>query len=115
MSMCAATKDLSKKQILKTFITNESYGTVLEEVLALGRARQSSYVCLANSHMLVEASRDPSFNEVVNSATIATPDGKPLSVAMNMLYDTRQEQIAGMDLMQGVLTEAEKSQLTVFF
>jgi N-acetylglucosaminyldiphosphoundecaprenol N-acetyl-beta-D-mannosaminyltransferase len=113
--MLLKTQPLKRLRLLKTFITNESFDTILSTILAMGRHRESGYVCLTNTHMLIEAYNDPSFCDVVNEAAIAAPDGKPLSIAMNWLYRTGQEQVAGMDLMLGILREAEKNQLSVFF
>lgn len=106
---------LKRKQILNSFITNEPYETILETIVDLGKRHQSAYVCLANAHMLIEAYKDEAFNAIVNESDIAAPDGRPLSLGMNLLYGTRQEQVAGMDLMLGILKRAEESGLSVFF
>jgi N-acetylglucosaminyldiphosphoundecaprenol N-acetyl-beta-D-mannosaminyltransferase len=65
--------------------------------------------------MVVEAFWDKSFNHIVNFSVIATPDGKPLSVFMNLLYGTRQEQVAGPDLITDILRKASEEGLLIYF
>jgi N-acetylglucosaminyldiphosphoundecaprenol N-acetyl-beta-D-mannosaminyltransferase len=106
---------LEKRKILQTDITHGSYETILAEILDLGRSREPCYICVADVHMVVEAFWDKSFNHVVNSSVITTPDGKPLSVFMNLLYDTRQERVAGPDLMIDILRKASEESLLIYF
>lgn len=106
---------LAKKQILESPITNAPFTDVVQNIVEAAQNHESDYVCLANVHMLVEAWQDPAFQHVLNRAKIATPDGKPLAVAMNLLYGTQQAQISGTDLTLSLLDEAQKKELSVFF
>jgi N-acetylglucosaminyldiphosphoundecaprenol N-acetyl-beta-D-mannosaminyltransferase len=89
--------------------------TFMERSLELAEARQSSSVCFANVHMCIEAWRDSAFAEVVNSADLVAPDGKPLAMVLGKLSGTRQERIAGMDLFPKYLAAAASRGLSVFF
>lgn len=113
--MLVQQQKFERKQLLKSFLTNASFEEVVASIVYWAKDRLSTYVCLTNVHMLVEAYQNPSFNQIVNEADLTLPDGKPLAVMMNLLYKTRQKQIAGMDLTLGVLKAAEENKLSVFF
>jgi N-acetylglucosaminyldiphosphoundecaprenol N-acetyl-beta-D-mannosaminyltransferase len=106
---------LPKIKLFNTWITAATYRQYLYNIILLADARKSSYVCFANVHMLMDAYQTPAFNQVVNEADIVTPDGKPLSVLMNLQYKNKQERACGMDLFPDILREAEKRDLSVFF
>lgn len=104
-----------KKNLLSISITTGAYADVVRKVCQLPLKRKSSYVCVANVHMLVEAHEDERFGEVVNNADVVTADGKPLCMTYKMLYGEEQDRVAGMFLMQDVMAYAEKNSTSVFF
>ncbi|MEM6628449.1 MAG: WecB/TagA/CpsF family glycosyltransferase [Bacteroidota bacterium] len=106
---------MKKKRVLQTLITTGSYVDFVEEVFHLAASKYSSYVCFSNVHMLIEAYKDPMFNEIVSEADMATPDGVPLRIAMRLLYGIRQDRIAGMDAFPHLLKEAAKRDKSVYF
>jgi len=65
--------------------------------------------------MFVEAYLDHSFSKIINNADIITPDGKPLTWGMRILYGIRQDRVAGSDILPELLLECEKQNLSVFF
>jgi len=89
----------------KTFINN---------ILDLSQDGASSYVCISNVHMTIEAYLDKKFCKIVNHANIATPDGMPLAKAMKMLYGVHQDRVAGMDLMPDLMKISEEKSLSIF-
>jgi N-acetylglucosaminyldiphosphoundecaprenol N-acetyl-beta-D-mannosaminyltransferase len=103
------------KKILSLLITTGTYNTFIESILHLGKKKESSYICVANVHMTIEAHRDSQFATMVNSANMVTPDGMPLAKAMKLLYGIKQERVAGMDLLPDLLLKAQEEQLGVFF
>ena len=106
---------LPKKQILRTWVTNDTYDGVLSSVVKMVSGSETGYICLSNVHMVVEGILEPSFNDIINSASMALPDGKPLGILMNLLYGTSQKRIAGPDLMLDIIRNAEANGLSVFF
>jgi N-acetylglucosaminyldiphosphoundecaprenol N-acetyl-beta-D-mannosaminyltransferase len=106
---------LEKRNIVGAEITNASFSQILEDILQRAQARNSSYVCLSNVHMVVEAYQNAAFRPVLSGAALAAPDGKPLSIAMNLLYKTQQARVAGPDLMVDILERAQTEGLTVYF
>jgi N-acetylglucosaminyldiphosphoundecaprenol N-acetyl-beta-D-mannosaminyltransferase len=106
---------METKQLLSIKTNLGSYNSFIENLTRLAIARKSSYVCVANVHMLIEAYRDSSFALVVNNADIVTPDGKPITWALRWLYDIKQHRVAGMDVLPDLLFAAEKLKVPVAF
>ena len=106
---------MNKTSLLSISVSTAPYQEILQNILQNAQSKSSSYTCVANVHMLVEASRDAAFAKVVNEADIITPDGKPLTWALKWLHGKRQERVAGMDLLPDLLLHAEKMQLPVYF
>lgn len=102
-------------QIISLQISPYSFQEFIRKIINLGKARLSSYVCVANVHMCIEAYDNPSFANVVNSADLVTPDGMPLAKGVSWLYGKHQDRVAGMDLLPDLLREAEENQLKVYF
>lgn len=96
-------------------ISTGSYHDFLERIIELSASGRSSYTCIANVHMLVEAHADPAFASVVNEADLITPDGVPLTWGLKLLHAVKQERVAGMDILPDLLQEAETRQVPVFF
>ncbi|HEV2353038.1 MAG TPA: WecB/TagA/CpsF family glycosyltransferase [Puia sp.] len=91
------------------------YHSFVDNILALAVARESSYVCVANVHMLVEAQLSIEYRKIIKDADIVTPDGMPLTKSLRLLNGVHQERVAGMDLLPDLLAGAQEAQLKVFF
>ena len=103
------------KKIISLFLSTGSYNSFVERILEVAKKQQSSYVCVANAHMTIEAYWDIRFAEIVNKSDLVTPDGMPLAIAMRLLYGIKQDRVAGMDLLPTLLKKAEEENLGVFF
>ena len=106
---------MQKKRLLNTLISVGNYDEFIDGIINLSQQKKSSYVCVSNVHMLIEAYRDKDFNKIVNEADIATPDGMPLAKSMKFLYGKKQDRVAGMDIMPSLLKESEAKSLSVYF
>ena len=106
---------MERINIFGSVITLGSYSEFLDRIIHLAGQKVPSYVCFANVHMVVEASRDASFQRVVNQATLVAPDGKPLSVFMKMFHNIDQDRVCGMDILPDLLRKAEESGRSVYF
>lgn len=104
-----------RKRVLALEISTGEYNDFIENILELSCNRTSSYVCVANVHMCIEAHHDAQFREVVNNADMVTPDGMPLVFAMKKFYGIPQQRVAGMDLLPDLLSIASQKNLKVFF
>ncbi|RXK87339.1 WecB/TagA/CpsF family glycosyltransferase [Filimonas effusa] len=106
---------MHKQKHLSLKITLGPYQTFIDNILDLAKKRQSSYVCVANVHMLIEAKNDKAFRRALLAADIVTPDGMPLAKALKLLYGIDQDRVAGMDLLPDLLKSAQDIGLSVFF
>jgi N-acetylglucosaminyldiphosphoundecaprenol N-acetyl-beta-D-mannosaminyltransferase len=104
---------MRKIDILNLQINNISQDESLQKVTELAKKRESSYVCFTNAHMTVEANRDKYILNIVNTATLALPDGGPVAKAFKLIHGIKQERIAGMDFFPLMLKECNKHNLKV--
>jgi N-acetylglucosaminyldiphosphoundecaprenol N-acetyl-beta-D-mannosaminyltransferase len=107
--------ELPKKGIISIDVSFGAYNQFVTAIINQATARISSYVCVANVHMLLEAHQSPEFKQVVNGAFLVTPDGMPLAKAFKPLYGFEQERVDGMSLLPSLLAESEQKGLSVFF
>ena len=106
---------LPKKRIISIDVSNGTYNQFVGAIMEYAKAKISSYVCVANVHMLLEAHESKEFQGVVNSADIVTPDGMPLAKSFDFLYKQKQDRVDGMSLLPRLLSESEKDGLSVYF
>jgi N-acetylglucosaminyldiphosphoundecaprenol N-acetyl-beta-D-mannosaminyltransferase len=85
----------------------------LEQVEALATKKKGSYVCVSNVHMCMEVFDSPEFEQIVNSADLVIPDGKPLSWAQKFLGHTDSEQVRGQDIMNALCAESGEKSLNI--
>ncbi len=97
----------SRVSVVGVGITALPFQEQLEGIADWAERRDSRYVCLANTHMLVIARRDPGFAWVLREADAVTPDGVPLVWLMRWRGSPQQERVAGMDLFPALCAEAE--------
>jgi N-acetylglucosaminyldiphosphoundecaprenol N-acetyl-beta-D-mannosaminyltransferase len=109
------TMRLGKQYLLEFGISTGSYGLFADTIIEMAKQKVSAMVCVANVHMFAEAYRDKDFLNIVNQADIVTPDGKPLTYAMRLLYNIKQDRVAGMDLLPDLLQRMVEEKLSVFF
>ncbi len=107
-------KVTTKKKVIHTLITIGKYEDFLKSITVLAQESQSSYICVSNVHMTIEAYQNNDFCNIVNSANIATPDGMPLAKAMKLLYSITQDRVAGMNLMPDLMKISTAKNLSVF-
>ena len=106
---------LTRKSFININITNATYQNILAHIVVLAQNKISSYVCTLNVHMVIEAYKDKVFANAVNNANLITIDGMPIVKAIQWLYGTKLERVAGMDLLPDLVSESEKHKLSIFF
>ncbi len=106
---------MNTKQLLTIKFNLGPYKSFISDLMNLAVEKKSSFVCVANVHLLIEAYKTNSVATVVNNAVIVTPDGKPITWALRFLYGIEQDRVAGMDLLPDLLAEAEKQKIPVAF
>jgi len=88
---------------------------IVDAIFSAAAERRGAYVCFANVHMLMEADTDPGFQQVLNEADLALPDGAPVAMYLNRKHQLRQERLPGMDMLPLLLEEAARRGKSVFF
>lgn len=106
--------EIIKKQVIGSDISLGTYDEFIKYFFEIAQRRKSSYVCVANVHMLIEGFKDPVFQKIINEADLATPDGMPISKALGWLYGIRQDRVAGMDIMPDLMQKCEKHNLSIY-
>lgn len=67
-----------------------------------------------NVHVVVSASCDAAYRDIINGSDMATPDGAPVAWMMRRQGYTGQPRISGPDLMWALCERAEKEHLPVY-
>lgn len=104
-----------KQMIFSTCISTGKFQDFVDQILRFPETANSSYVVFANVHMIVECYKNKETCAAVNNADLVAPDGKPLSVFLNVFQGLDQEKISGPDLFPILLEQAALRGLTVFF
>ena len=105
---------MNKLKVINSQISTGRYQDFLENLIKISREKLSSYVCISNVHMTIEAYLNKDFRDIVNNAEIATPDGMPLAKAIKFIYGIDQDRVAGMDLIEDLFKECEKLDKSIF-
>lgn len=106
---------LAKVSVLGVPVSAVDFEQAEDGIMAWGHARASRYVVLANVHVVVSASTEPSFGEVVAAADLATPDGAPIAWMLHKLGNVGQGRVSGPDLMWTLLERCALEGLPVYF
>jgi N-acetylglucosaminyldiphosphoundecaprenol N-acetyl-beta-D-mannosaminyltransferase len=102
-------------QVIGLPVTVGTKTTVCEEIMRLARRGESSQVCVANVHMLVEARRDAALRRVLERASLVVSDGMPLVWQLRRHGFAHAEQVRGPDLMISLCEAAAAEGLPVYF
>ncbi|MFZ5820067.1 MAG: WecB/TagA/CpsF family glycosyltransferase [Chloroflexota bacterium] len=76
-----------------------SWDAAIDRLLGWARARESRYVTICNVHVVVSASRDAAYRDIINGSDMATPDGAPVAWMLRRHGFASQPRISGPDLM----------------
>ena len=90
--------EIESRSVAGMRVDATSYGDASGRVLHWASERRSAYVCIANVHMVMEASDTPDFRRVVGDSDLVTPDGRPLVWALRWLGVGDATQVRGTDL-----------------
>jgi N-acetylglucosaminyldiphosphoundecaprenol N-acetyl-beta-D-mannosaminyltransferase len=102
-------------EVVESPVTALPFDGQIQVILSWAKERMSKFVCVANTHMIVEAHHSPQFKTVLHLADLVTPDGMPLVWMMKLLGIHNQNRVAGMDILEALCQEAALQNLSVFF
>lgn len=104
----------STGSVLGARIDALSWESAMSRLLGWAHARESRYVTICNVHVVVSASRDAGYREVINGADMATPDGAPVAWMLRRQGFIDQPRISGPDLMWALCERAVSENLPVY-
>lgn len=99
--------------VLGAHIDVLSWDAALNRLLGWAHARESRYVTICNVHVVVSASRDAAYREIINGSDMATPDGAPVAWMLRRQGFANQPRISGPDLMWALCERAASESLPV--
>ncbi|MBW4553041.1 MAG: WecB/TagA/CpsF family glycosyltransferase [Aphanocapsa sp. GSE-SYN-MK-11-07L] len=88
---------------------------VVDLLLGWAKEGEGKMVCIANTHMLVEAHRNNEFADVLQQGSLLTPDGMPLVWMLRSMGVLHPERVAGPDLFVALCQRASAEGLSLFF
>ena len=91
-----------------------SWDVAIDRLLGWARARESRYVTICNVHVVVSASRDAAYRDIINGSDMATPDGAPVAWMLRRQGFAGQPRISGPDLMWALCERAAAKGLPVY-
>lgn len=103
----------SKRWILGTRVDATNYSDAVRLILEWARKRESRYVCVATTHMIMEGYDEPRFQRIVNGADMVTSDGMPLVWGLRLLGVRSATRVYGPDLMLSLLASAAEQRIPV--
>lgn len=115
MKKQTTTKAPKHKQILNVNITIIPRSDLLKEIDFSLKNNKKISIFTPNPEILVKASRDTKYREVLNSSDINIPDGVGISIAFRFLFGKDLKRIRGREFMLDLLKIANENRYKVFF
>lgn len=100
--------------VLGAHIDALSWDAAMNRLLGWAHARESRYVTICNVHVVVSASRDAAYRDIINGSDMATPDGAPVAWMLRKLGFANQPRVSGPDLMWALCERAAKESLPIY-
>lgn len=75
---------------------------VVQHIISYIEQQRSAYICVSNVHMCMETFDSKDFKNVVNSADLVIPDGRPIYWAQKLLGQSQAQQVRGQDLTEAL-------------
>jgi N-acetylglucosaminyldiphosphoundecaprenol N-acetyl-beta-D-mannosaminyltransferase len=91
-----------------------SWAAAMSRLLGWAHARESRYVTICNVHVVVSASQDAAYRDIINGSDMATPDGAPVAWMLRRLGFVNQSRISGPDLMWALCERAANENLPIY-
>lgn len=101
--------------LLGVKIDATDYAAACSQILHWTSAKESRYVCVANSHVIMEAHDSSEFRAAVNAADMVTPDGMPLVWVLRLEGYNLPDRVYGPSLMRVLLHEAARRAIPIGF
>lgn len=106
---------MNSTTVLSLNLYSGALSSAIDRIEANTAQRKSTYICAANVHMSVLAHEDEDFREIVNSADMVVPDGRPLFWMLRVLGQGNASQIRGRDLLRATCELANRKGIRLGF
>ena len=100
---------MDKIKILSSQVSNTNYEEILEQIKSLIAGSNLSYIVTPNPEIVLYAQKHPDYQQIINSADIAIPDGFGLLLAARLRGQKFQQRITGTNLAQKLLGQNNSS------
>lgn len=102
-------------RVLQVQVDVMSHADAIHRLLRWAKARESRAVSTCNVHVVVSASQNRAYRDVINRADMAAPDGAPVAWMLRRLGFAGQPRISGPDLMWALCARCAEEGLPVYF
>lgn len=102
------------RRILKTSVHETCYVETCDRIQTLANTKKSSYIIAANVHVLMTAYWHVTYRQILEKATVVTPDGMPLVMGLRWLGAKNQQRVYGPDLMLAWCDRAAKTNQSIY-
>jgi len=100
--------------ILKTRVDVTDYSQATAKIIDWAKNNIAGYIVPANVHVVMTAYWQKSYQQIINQASLVTPDGMPLVWGLKLLGSQQATRVYGPDLMLTVCEQAAKEGVSIF-
>ena len=101
-------------KVLGAQIDSLSWDAAMARLLGWAHARESRYVTICNVHVVVSASQDANYLNIINGSDMATPDGAPVAWMLRRQGFAGQPRISGPDVMWALCERCAAEGLPIY-
>ncbi|WP_283597046.1 WecB/TagA/CpsF family glycosyltransferase [Ligilactobacillus aviarius] len=104
-----------KVNILGIEFDNFTQKELVHQLITDNQQHLNRFVVTANPEIVLAATRDPNYQQIINHADYVTADGIGIVKGAQILGTPLAERVTGFDTMQALLQYADQSQKKVYF
>ena len=103
----------SKVNILGIEFDNFTQKELVHQLIADNQQHLNRFVVTANPEIVLAATRDPNYQQIINHADYVTADGIGIVKGAQILGTPLAERVTGVDTMHALLRSADQNQKKV--
>lgn len=103
-----------KADVLGVQVDNITMAEAVDAILGIRGSKTSFSIYTPNAEMVMEAKKNSSFMDILNRASMVVPDGAGVVIGARILGEAITEKVAGVDLVENILSSGEKLSLYIF-
>jgi N-acetylglucosaminyldiphosphoundecaprenol N-acetyl-beta-D-mannosaminyltransferase len=105
---------IPKIDIIGSPVTALTFDSQIEIMVDWANEHKSRFVCVANTHLLIEAQWRTDFAAVLQQADLVTPDRMPLVWMMKLLGIHNQDLVSGIDIFLALCKKAQEKAMSIY-